>query len=424
MSPSHGHRRLPAPLTAALALAALQQAWPAGGAPSQMPATQVWIDVANHNMANMPELGGMERMAMDMMGGGRSKPNYPTARKSSTTGQYLDIAVLNRPRPGREVEAAIPDGLGLGRSLTLVPPPPSGESQPPGTPTDPPDVEITVREFWGCGGAVGPGQPRVSTYTVKGGVASVSGGMTPGKFEPQGAVEPTPDYALWPNPVYGQRVPDGASLAGAHRFTGDGIPASLRFELDRTADFMPRISLTSLGEGDEPILLSWLPVERAQAYFLHATQVESPPQPGVNKMSVTVWSSAETGGAGTALVDYLDASRIDRWLKQKVLLPASTTACSVPQGVFDTDKGMASMTMLDMVAYGPEVHLAYPAKPADPKLLAAWKPEWSARVRTKSTANLVLGMDAAGGKGPGQSQGQKKESTGKALLKGLLRRGL
>ena len=166
----------------------------------------------------------------------------------------------------------------------------------------------------------------------------------------------------------------------------------LRFELDRTADFMPRISLTSLGEGNAPIQLSWLPVERAKAYFLHAVQMEAPKEQGVNKASVTVWSSAETAGAGTALVDYLDASRIDRWLKQKVLLPASTTACIVPQGVFDTDKGMASMTMLDMVAYGPEVHLVHPAKPADPKLLAAWKPEWSARVRTKSTANLVLGI--------------------------------
>ena len=415
-------RRRTAPLSVAAGVAAAL-ALPVYSAPP-VPATQVWIDVANHNMANMPELGGMERMAMDMMGGDRSRPNYPTARKSSTTGQYLDIAILNRPRPGREVQAAVPEGLGLGPSLTLVPPPPVGESRTPGTPSDPPDVEITVREFWGCSGAVGPGQPKVSTYTVKGGVASVSGGMTPGRFEPDGAVEPTPAYALWPNPVYGQQVPDAASLVGTHRFTGDGIPASLRFELDRTADFMPRISLTSLGEGDAPIQLSWLPVERAKAYFLHAVQMEAPKEQGVNKASVTVWSSAETAGAGTALVDYLDASRIDRWLKQKVLLPASTTACIVPQGVFDTDKGMASMTMLDMVAYGPEVHLVHPAKPADPKLLAAWKPEWSARVRTKSTANLVLGMDVAAGRKQGQGQDAKKESTGKALLKGLLRRGL
>ena len=45
-------------------------------------------------------------------------------------------------------------------------------------------------------------------------------------------------------------------------------------------------------------------------------------------------------------------------------------------------------------------------------------------MRTKSTANLVLGMDVAAGRKQGQGQDAKKESTGKALLKGLLRRGL
>lgn len=421
MSPPF-RRRHAAPLAAAAALAlAATPALSAGSKPAQAPPTQVWIDVANYNLANMPEPGGLGGLAMDMMGGGRAKPSFPTTRRPGMTGQYLDVAVLNRPKPGRQVEAEIPDGLGLGRSLTLLPPPPTGEAQGSESPRDPPDVEITVREYWGCGGAVGPGQPKVSTYTVKGGVASVDGGMTPGQFKPQRDVQPTPDYALWPNRIHGQQVPDAASLVGAHRFKGEGMPASLRFDLDRTSDFLPRIALTTLGEGDEPILLSWLPVERAKAYFLQAMQLDSPPQPGVNKMSVTVWSSAETGGAGADLVDYLDAPNLDRWLKQKILLPASATACSVPQGVFDTDKSMAGMTMLNMVAYGPETHLLYPAKPTDPKLLAAWQPEWSVRVRTKSTASLILGMEVAGKE---SGSGQKKEGAGKTLLKNLLKRTL
>lgn len=403
------------PLVVAIALVATL-VLPADSTPSQAPATQVWIDVASYNLANMPELGGMERFAMGMMGGNRTKPAFPTTRRPGMTGQYLDVAVLNRPRPGRQVEAEIPDGLGLGRSLTLVPPPPPGSAHGSESPRDPPDVEITVREYWGCGGAVGPGQPKISTYTVKGGVASVEGGMTPGRFKPQRDVQPTTDYALWPNKTYGQRVPDAASLVGSHRFKGEGLPASLRFDLDRTSDFLPRIALTAQGEGNDPILLSWLPVERAKAYFLQAVQLQSPPQPGVNKMSVTVWSSAEAGGAGEGLVDYLDAPNLERWLKQKILLSAGTTACSVPQGVFDTDKGAAGMTMLNMVAYGPETHLAYPSKPTDPKRLATWKPEWSVRVRTKSTASLVLGMEMT-------EQGKEKESVGKKLLRGLFQRG-
>ena len=408
-----------APLAVATGFAATL-GLPASSATPPAPPTQVWIDVAHHNMANMPELGGMERFAMGMMGGNGAKPVFPTTRRPGMTGQYLDVAVFNRLKPGRQVEAEIPDGLGLGRSLTLLPPPPTGAATGMESPRDPPDVEITVREYWGCGGVVGPGQPKVSTYTVKGGVASVQGGMTPGKFSPQRDVQPTPDYALWPNKLHGQQVPDAASLVGSHRLKGEGIPASLRFDLDRASDFLPRINLTSLGEGDEPILLSWLPVERAKAYFLQAVQLDSPPQPGVNKMSVTVWSSAATGGAGENLVDYLDAPNLDRWLKQNILLPASATSCSVPQGIFDLDKGAAGMTMLNMAAYGPQTQLLHPAKPADPKLLAAWKPEWSVRVRTKSTATLVLGMDVADGSGKGKA----KEGAGKKLLKSLLKRGL
>ena len=398
-----------AALTAALAV-------PAHSAPPvQTPATQIWIDVGNHKMANMPDMGALGRFAMGMMGGNRSRPSFPTTRNLAAPGQFLDVAVHNRLKPGKQVEDEAPDGLGLGRLVLL--PPSTDRSRSDNPPQDPPDVEITIREYWGCGGAIGPGQPKVSTYTVKGGQASVIGGMTPSTFAPQNDVQPTPAYALWPNTVHGQRVSEGASLVGGHRFSGEGIPASLRFDLDRSADFMPEIALTSLGEGDEPIQLSWLPVERAQAYFLQATQAEAPAQPGVNKMSMTVWSSAATAGAGAALVDYVGPSHVQRWLKEKVLLPTGTTSCTVPQGIFATGKGAPGMTLLNMIAYGPETHLAHPAKPTDPKLLAAWKPEWSVRVRTKSTASLVLGMEVA----DARQQDGKKESVGKKLLRGLLR---
>jgi hypothetical protein len=72
-----------------------------------------------------------------------------------------------------------------------------------------------------------------------------------------------------------------------------------------------------------------------------------------------------------------------------------------------------------MIAYGPESNIAWPPKPADPKL--AWNPEWNVRVRTKSTTTAMLGMDlAAMGQGqPQQQQPQEKKSM-KTLLKGLL----
>jgi hypothetical protein len=334
----------------------------------------------------------------------------------------MDVALHNQLKPGVTADLATPDGLGLGR-LTLEPPPSAQQGHDSEAPGKLPDVEITVREYWGCGALPGSGQPKVSTYRLDGGAVSVGGGMTPGIFAPQRDVQPTPAYALWPNKVSGLPVPEGASLVGTHRFSGQGIPASLQFELAGDVDFMPEIALNSqMGEDSDPIDLSWQPVDRAQAYFLTATQMDAPVDPGASKsgptrLSVTTWSSAQAGGAGSSLVDYLGAADIGKWLKQKILLPPGTTRCTIPQGIFGNGNGltMANMVMLEMAAYGPETTITYPPKPTDPKLLAAWKPEWSVRVRTKSTTNAVAGMN------PDEDEETRKESIGKKMFKNLLK---
>ena len=50
--------------------------------------------------------------------------------------------------------------------------------------------------------------------------------------------------------------------------------------------------------------------------------------------------------------------------------------------------------MLRGIAYGNELNLVHPPRPTDAKLLAAWNPEWSLRVRVKSTAMAMLGQEA------------------------------
>ncbi|RYE91700.1 MAG: hypothetical protein EOO78_30080 [Oxalobacteraceae bacterium] len=141
-----------------------------------------------------------------------------------------------------------------------------------------------------------------------------------------------------------------------------------------------------------------------------------------------MWSSAEVAGAARELVDYLGPSSIDKWIKQKVLLSPSATSCAIPQGIFKatgTGAQQGGVASLDMVAYGPETHLAWPERPADPK--QPWKPEWSVRVRTKSTTTAMLGMDMTGmgnGAPDGEDQTpQEEEGVGKKLLKGLFGRG-
>lgn len=406
-----------APFALTLAIAAVL-ASPAGVASAPTPPTQVWIDAATHNNINDPTLGGMGRFAQGLMERNKSTVRFPTTEHPGGTGLYLDVAAYSRNKPGAQAEDDIPAALGLGGTLVLVPPSPVTPSHGSTSVTNPPDVEFTVREYWGCGMAIGAGQPRVSTFRIKGGVAIESGGgVVPGQFAPEGDVQPTPSHVLWPNELQSTRVPEGASLAGAHRFRGEGIPASLRFDLDRNADFMPKIELTSQGEDGAPVQLNWQSVDRAKAYFLQAAQMTVPVRQGMNQFDVVVWSSAQAGGAGATLIDYLGPSQIDRWLKQKLLLPASTTTCTVPQGIFNAGDGPGNMAVLNMVAYGPETHLAYPPRPTDAKKLAAWKPEWSVRVRTKSTASLILGMDA-----DESTQGDRKDGRARRMLRGLFGR--
>ena len=413
--------RVHRPLCLALATTLLVTL-PASSAAPAGPPTQVWIDVATHSMAGMPDLGIMGGLAGRMMGGGKGPQGYPQSRNiPSSMGKVLDIAMYNSLRPGVPAEQFVPAGLAVGKSLPLLPPPPppSAEEHPSGKTGD---VEVTIRQYWGCGAAVGPGQPKVMTLKIKNGALQTNGSLAPGLFVPDRDIDVNPNYALWPNQKNSKRVSDRSSMAGQHRIVGEGVPASLQFELGNHADFMPKIALDSQGELGDSIQLKWQPVDRARGYFLHAMAMQ-------DERNFVVWSSANVPGAGMELVNYLPGSNIEKWLKQKVLLAPATTRCAIPQGIFKpTGKSEnGGMAALNMIAYGPETNITWPPKPADPK--APWDPEWNVRVRTKSTASAMLGIDLSAGMsgmdeaGDGEAQDAPKEEEGKGkkLLRGLLR---
>src|SRR5690606_1402327 len=175
-------------------------------------------------------------LAGRMMGGGKGDLRYPTARHPAMSGQYLDVALHNSLRPGVEAQHAIPGGLKLGKSLPLVPPEPqpADNTRREHTP-EMVDLEVTIHEYWGCGAAVRPGQPKTAKVKIQGGAVQSSGGVAEGRFVPDREIDTTPAYALWPNRKNGKRVPNGAVLAGSHRITGPGVPESLQFELGGNA---------------------------------------------------------------------------------------------------------------------------------------------------------------------------------------------
>lgn len=390
-------------------------ALPAASQQGPTPPTQLYIDALTHNMAGMPDMGGMMGgmlggMMARRMGGGAdtARPVYPTTRTGGMTGQYLDIALHNALKPGVQADDQIPSGLNLGRSLTLVP---ISEASTPGerpmqrpSATTVPDMEMKIVEYWGCGAEVRPGQPKITTIKVRGGTfdpskgpmgmqgfgVQTSGSVSRGLYVPDRDIGIQPGYVYWPNRQYGRQVPNGASLAGDHRITGDGIPASMQFQVGQAADFMPRLNLRSQGEMTDAVYLGWPSVANARAYFINGMHMK---QLGQNAFQMTVWSSADVPGAGAELHVSLSNGNVEKWLKQKVLLPGTATSCVIPRGIF-ADGGGASgamPAMLTMSAYGPETWITYPPRPADRK--QPWHPEWSVRLRTRSTATSMLGMD-------------------------------
>ena len=399
-------------LSIAVATFALSLPASSQSATTGKPEAELYIDVATHSMPGMPELGGLGRAAMGMFGGGGSN-SYGMTRFPAMPGQYLDVALRNTLNPGGDAVDLAPAGLRL-KQLPLLAP--KAERSEPGTPGgvsdgQVPDSATRILVYWGCGTQVRPGQPKVIEISSKDGKVAISGSME-GRYAPDRGARTGPDTALWPNQKDRRNVPDGASLAGEHRVTGERVPESLKFTLGQTQDFMPKIQLAATGDLASGQTWRWQPVTGARGYFLHAM--------GSRNRELVLWSSSETSDAGMGVVDYLPNATVDKWIGEKVLLPASATSCAVPGGIFAGTDGEAAGGMLRMIAYGKESHIAWPPKPADPK--AAWDPEWNVRVRTKSTALAMLGMDMSAMEGQEASEEAEPEAPVKSLLKGLLGR--
>jgi hypothetical protein len=430
-------KRIPAsPLAAALLAAGCIVA--SGGAAAQNvkpPKAQLWMDVSTGTMAGMPEmdmgsgvgglLGGM--MAGRGAGGG-SNTSYGMARSMNIMPpRVLDIALYNSLKPGVEASQAIPAGMRMGDSLPLVPPKAQvRESEPGEMPQEykPEQPKGRILIYWGCGGQVRAGQPRVIDL-ARGNPADFGTALA-GRYAPDRGPRVNPSHALYPNERNQVSLSRDSSLVGEHQVRGDGVPASMKFALGAAQDVMPAINLQSSGAATESVANSWQSVANARAYYLHAM--------GKVGEDFVLWSSSETGDTGMGMFDYLPNATIERWLRERVLLQPDTTQCAIPRGIFAAPDGRpGDGAMLRMMAYGGESNFVHPPRPADPR--AVWEPEWAVRVRVKSHTMAMMGeagaARSAGAERQQQAPGapaQGAESPGlpipnpAGLLKGLFGR--
>lgn len=308
---------------------------------------------------------------------------------------------LGSPRRAAAPEADhfIPTGLNAGPSLPLVSPEPARPvpirpHQGPGGGDGGANGRILV--YWGCGEHARSGQPfeidlsRMARGQAMPGMAQLAvRAMTP----PNAATSAT--FGEWPNQRSRTSIPASGSLVGAHRIAGNYSP-EITFNLAQGQDFLAPIAITSnqrAASGAVPI--AWRPVQNATGYFLMAVGSRS-------DNVIVMWSSSEIQFNQMGSFDYLSPEDVVRLIARRVVLQPSTTQCTVPA---EFTQGVQSASLM-MTAFGPEANFATP-RPAG--AARGWRPDWTVKLRTRSSYAGILGQDVAAmmrGETAGRDSGQ------------------
>ncbi|HEX7374256.1 MAG TPA: hypothetical protein VF277_04735, partial [Steroidobacteraceae bacterium] len=339
-------------------------------------------------------------------GGKKDGANQFGHTRFGGSGSFVDVALRTSRNPSlSEALQAVPEVSKLAPTLQLklLPDAKPVRDVPDDTveePTEQPKGRIKL--YWGCGTEIRAGQPKVVDFAT--GTMGQLAEIFKGRHATQRGATSAAGQPVWPNLVDKRMVPAGASLVGAHAFSGQGVPESFKFNIPAQQDIMPPIALKQ-AENAGVTHLSWMVLPTARAYFIAAMGGKGDSSGGGE---MTLWTSSELPDSGFGLVDYQTNKSVDQWLKDKVLLAPATTSCDIPKGIFEQGGG----GMLRMIAYGTELNMAYPPRPTDPKL--AWEPDWALKVRVKSVAFTMLGMPAMN-EGAGAEDGSSADGEGTAV---------
>ena len=362
------------------------------GTPKQVvkpPISQAWIDVATFSGMSMGP-GMMNATLGSLMGGGGGNQTAEFGyTETGAAGRWMDVTLYtSRNTSLAEATQAVPPGTQLAPTLKLQTPehpkpPPPVEEGPTEFNYEPPKGKLVM--YWGCSETVRPGQPKVvdlSTATM-----AELGKFFESRRATQRGAHATFGRPVWPSKDDKRALPANSSIAGQHGFKAEGVPESFSFAIPPAQDVMPAIQVRQ-EKTSTAVKLSWSAIPHARAYFLGSMGALPDGEQGF-----MLWTSSELPESGFGLFDYQTNTAVDGWLKDKVLLAPTVTTCSVPNEA-------AGQGMLRAIAYGTELNLAHPARPADPKI--AWEPEWNVKVRVKSMSTTMMGME---GEMPGMAPG-------------------
>jgi len=338
---------------------------------SKPPISTYGMDVSTTTMSipGMPA-GGMAGMAGMAMG-------MPAGMGGPQKQLWLGLRSAQRASGTPEAQHEIPPGMNMGAALPLI-----GHTPTQGTaqyddekPMEKPKARLLL--YWGCGDAIRAGQPKIAD-TEKMSLIEF-GKVMAGRSPPDRGGAWRNAQLTWPNEREKRPVPPEASLRGNQLVKGNATP-DIRFAIGDKQDFMAPFEVKAAGPMSGPTPLSWTTVPTAQGYFLQAMGARQ------NGNEMIIWTSSELQDTGWGLMSFLPNDFVRRMIAEKVVLPASATNCTIPKGIFEGVEG----AMVNGIAYGEELNLAHPPRPADPK--ATWEPIWAVKVRVKSSGMTPLGM--------------------------------
>ena len=385
-------KRMQTILVAAVGALIATAAFDAHAAEKTKPYPHYWISVStgNQSIPGMPaEMSGIAGLF-----GGKSAFG---PRRELLLQVESPRAAAGKPQASH----GIPPGQNMGASLPLLTPQVEKSEYVPGERGKPEKYEkpkARMLIYWGCGETIGKGQPRVIDTAT----------MSPAEFgkaiagrSPTRQTPPAPHkgwvYGEWPNQEERTEVPKDSSLVGKHLVSGNYLP-EISFALDSRRDFMAPVEFSPLqAAASGAMKVEWQAIPTAIGYFASAMGQDEATGDSV------FWSSSEVPEIGFELQDYLTPADVRRFIKEKVVMDVTRTTCTVPP-VFKGGQG----AMLQFIAYGEELNLVHPPKPKNPK--QAWNPEWSVKVRLKSTGMTMLmaGDDGSGSKRKPSAKNRQK----------------
>lgn len=355
-------------------------------------------DMRAGTVSGMAGMGGGGMMSMMMGGGGGNRIQHEL---------YLRLGSGRAPERGApSADHFMPPNAKLGKSVQLVAP--RQEREPELMPQKP---KGRLLIFWGCGEHSPKGQPVVLDFS------RLASGQVPAGMPSSAVVRdwgPTAtnsrSFTRWPAED-GKYVKSDSALPGTHRIVSNYAP-EISFTLAK--NFMAPLSVRTSNMPSGATLASWTAIPDATGYLVGLFGGKSGPNGDMGDM--VMWTSSASRQFGGGLADWLSPSVVAGLVRDRTVLSPATTNCAIPSEVI---RAAADFRVGTLSAFGPEENFAYPPRPANAK---AWVPEWTARIRHRSTTSWMQmqGMSMGGGAQGGQQQECRRKGGLGGMLGGVL----